>query len=219
MLPVHYKQKENHYFCRFTFGQFFTLLVVEIFTLFFIFYLGARFGRDLLGFEMAKENPSVAQLPGIGSSDPNVIAATNDPEIRALAKDILQATPSPDLKERVAKLLEEEEKQTGTVQAAPEKAEPAIAYQPPTAVIQTVPSTARYSIQVGSYSNVEEAHEKVREWKGRGYDAFMISADIPGKGRWYRIRVGAFTSAEEAKTSLADLVVKEKVEAFVAPNE
>src|SRR3989338_5620270 len=37
------------YFCRFTFGQFVTLILLELVTLFFVFYLGAHYGPELMG--------------------------------------------------------------------------------------------------------------------------------------------------------------------------
>ena len=35
------KEDDVQYFCKLTFGQFFTILVLEVVTLAFIFYLGA----------------------------------------------------------------------------------------------------------------------------------------------------------------------------------
>ncbi|MDZ4224283.1 MAG: hypothetical protein U1D33_00095, partial [bacterium] len=109
MLPAQYNKKPSNYFCRFTFGQFFTLLVLEIFTLFFIFYLGARYGGELLGVRspatVAKEEKS--GLPELTLTDPNAVATTQDPEMKTLAKDILRAAPTPDLKARVEAMLKE----------------------------------------------------------------------------------------------------------------
>lgn len=251
MLPGQYRQKETNYFCRFTFGQFFTLLVIEIFTLFGIFYLGARYGRTLLGISEPAQIAQQEGSPGLTTTDPNVIAATQDPEIKALAKDLLESSPSPDLKERVAEMLKEkiEERQpaaaggtAGEVKApkvvtipapqepefqeqarAEEMSEPQAAAEAPSKpapVIQTNPTPARYSIQVGSYTNVDEAHAMVGSWKTRGYQAFLVSADIPGKGRWYRVRLGGFNTKEEAQSYLNELTLREQqVDAFIAPNE
>ncbi len=44
-----FKKDLEDYFCRFTFGQFVTLILLEIVTLFFVFYLGAKYGPDLMG--------------------------------------------------------------------------------------------------------------------------------------------------------------------------
>lgn len=232
MLPGQYKQKETNYFCRFTFGQFFTLLVIEIFTLFGIFYLGARYGRTLLGIAELAQTAQQEKTPGLTTTDPNVIAATQDPEIKALAKDLLESSPTPDLKERVAEMLKEkieERRPAGTpttkVATIPaskegELAEQARAEGEPEPVIQTNPFQGRYSIQVGSYTNVDEAHAMVGSWKTRGYQAFLVSADIPGKGLWYRVRLGGFNTKEEAQTYLNELTLREQqVDAFIAPNE
>lgn len=259
MLPEPYRQRENSYFCRFTFGQFFTLLVIEIFSLFFLFYLGARYGRELLGIEP----PAVSTLPPAGTpllqtTNPEAVATMHDPEIQALAKEILEQAPSPDLKQRVAEMLEKggevkkeggqdgalkEDLPDGAVKdrAVKNQASPQVAVTkpvtPPQAeieekteaprrpsvpppVIQTNPFGGSYSIQVGAYPNVDEAYSKVDDWKNRGYPAFLVSADIPEKGRWYRVRLGGFNTKEEAQTYLDELATHENhPDAFIAPNE
>jgi DedD protein len=59
-----FKKDIDDYFCRFTFGQFVTLILIEVVTLFFVFYLGARYGTDLLGTgEPQKEAVVPAQSP------------------------------------------------------------------------------------------------------------------------------------------------------------
>jgi len=59
-----FKKDLDDYFCRFTFGQFVTLILIEVVTLFFVFYLGARYGSDLLGTgRSAKESVIPAQSP------------------------------------------------------------------------------------------------------------------------------------------------------------
>lgn len=222
MLPEQYRKKEPSYFCRFTFNQFFTLLVIEIFTLFFIFYLGAHYGRELLGFEVKTQAQNTEEFPELKTTNPNVIATTQDPEIKAMAKDLLKAAPTPDLKERVANLLQESGKEAVVPQKAqPQTAQPQPQAQPaqPPPVIQTAPANAHFSIQVGSYENVDEAHSMVQVWKEKGYPAFLVSADIPDKGRWYRVRIGAFEDKDSAKAYLNDLVAKEDIEAFIAVQE
>ncbi len=242
MLPSQYNKKETSYFCRFTFGQFFTLLIIEIFTLFFIFYLGSRYGGELLGVKhpiAGKEEKK--NLPEVVLTDPNQIATTHDPEIKALAKDLLHSAPTPDLKQRVAEMLEEKQAAapapasaaTSTLKAAP-RVENAVAPPqevapppPPTAaalpkpepVIKTATTNARYSIQVGSYPNPDEAHTLVDFWKQKGYDAYLVSADLPNRGRWYRVRIGGFENKDTAEAYLKDLTSKEEVDAFVSVNE
>lgn len=227
MLPAHYRDKERSYFCRFTFGQFFTLLVLEIFTLFFIFYLGARYGREFLGIRNEPTVKAEGNLPEVSTTDLDAVSTTRDPEIKALAKDILEAAPTPDLKKRVAEMLGDrgqrtenrEQKlktETENREQILEKSHKVITIPQP--VIQTAPADAKFSIQVGSYLNVDEAHTMVGRWKAKGYSAFYVSADIPGKGRWYRVRLGSFQTKPEAQVFLSEFKEKENVEAFIASN-
>lgn len=239
MLPAHYRKEDKPgYFCRFTFGQFFTLLVLEIFTLFFIFYLGARFGRTLLGIERPAPVAERNGLPEVKTADPNVVATTQDPEIQEMAKDILEQAPTPDLKQRVAEMLRESKIQNSKSEMVRQTHHPEqsrrtnkskignkttkprdpdahkVLTEP---VIQMAPKSP-FAIQVGSYPNPDEAHHWVSHWKQKGYQAFLVSADIPGKGRWYRVRLGRFDSKEEAQSYLKDFQSREGIEAFIAPN-
>ncbi|MBI4223707.1 MAG: hypothetical protein HY609_02135, partial [Deltaproteobacteria bacterium] len=179
MLPAHYQKDKPGYFCRFTFGQFFTLLVLEVFTLFFIFYLGARYGRSLLGIETPPTLAESKGLPEVKVTDPNVVVTTSDPEIKELAKDILEQAPTADLKQRVAEMLQEsgekrttdqkkgttdyglrttdKEKRTtdqglGTRDRKPETEEPHKVITQVEPVIRTGPK-APFAIQVGAYTN------------------------------------------------------------------
>lgn len=237
MLPAHYNKQEASYFCRFTFGQFFTLLVLEIFTLFFIFYLGARYGREFLGIETPVAEQR-AGLPEVTTTSSQVASTTADPEIRALAKDILEQAPPSDLKQRVEEMLGERERRTENREQKQktetetengkqktENREPKVGNQElrtknqePQPVIQTAPENARYTIQIGSYNNVDEAHTMVTHWQEKGYPAYLTSADIPEKGRWYRVRVGGFENKELAQTYLDEFKHKEGVDAFIASN-
>ncbi len=46
-----FHEEDEEYFCRFTFGQFVSLALLEVVALFFVFYLGARYGTTILGRE------------------------------------------------------------------------------------------------------------------------------------------------------------------------
>ncbi len=79
---------------------------------------------------------------------------------------------------------------------------------------------ARYSIQIGSYPNLAEANGIVSQWKGKGYPAYMMIADIPDRGRWYRVRLGGFNTKGDATKYLGELSAKEPVSgALVVLNE
>jgi DedD protein len=57
----------------------------------------------------------------------------------------------------------------------------------------------RYTVQIGAFQREEEAKKIVKSLISKGYPAFIKSVDIPGKGTWYRIRVGKFKTREEAE--------------------
>lgn len=254
------------FFCRFTFGQFFALLVLEVFTLFFVFYLGARYGPEFLGF--GKKGAVVVGEPLRGEAPKEAprVQTTDDPEVAAMANDIVNKAKTPELKERLAQMLNRapEGKQTTPADVAayppppaaapqttpqnvtspqpmiateeppvsdePMAAAPAPASQPmrqasaPSEVEKGAvriksAENAKYSLQVGSYQQMGEANSSVEKWKAKGYPAFLMIADIPDRGRWYRVRVGGFASREEARKYQQQFQSQEAIQAIVVMNE
>jgi cell division septation protein DedD len=55
-----------------------------------------------------------------------------------------------------------------------------------------------YSVCVSSYSSEEAARRDQTLYQKLG-QVFIIAADIPGKGRWYRICVGQYASRAQAQ--------------------
>ncbi len=79
----------------------------------------------------------------------------------------------------------------------------------------TAPTPAKpYTIQVASVRDRAGADKIVRNLNQKGVSAYRIRADIPGKGVWYRVRVGGYTTLAQAKSSLARLK-KKAVTGFV----
>jgi nucleoid DNA-binding protein/cell division septation protein DedD len=62
-----------------------------------------------------------------------------------------------------------------------------------------------FYIQAGSYKERAAAEEKLTQLKGSGINAVIAEADIEGKGKFYRVRIGKYTSLEEAKTAADNL--------------
>ncbi|MDM8540440.1 SPOR domain-containing protein [Desulfococcaceae bacterium HSG9] len=61
-------------------------------------------------------------------------------------------------------------------------------------------STYPYTIQVGSYPTKAQAYRVVDAINVKGGNAFFALAHIAGKGDWYRVFVGYYTSEAEAFT-------------------
>jgi cell division protein FtsN len=60
--------------------------------------------------------------------------------------------------------------------------------------------SGKFTIQLGSHRTLKEAEDFAEGFKARGYDTIINQIEIKGKGTWYRVSLGAFTSMEEAKT-------------------
>jgi cell division septation protein DedD len=73
-----------------------------------------------------------------------------------------------------------------------------------------------FTIQVASLKNSMDADNLVNKLKKEGYAAYRSIGKIPGKGIWYRVRVGGFKNKTEAGLTIKRLK-KEKIEAVIVP--
>jgi len=88
----------------------------------------------------------------------------------------------------------------------------------------TVAQGTGYAAQFGAFTVKEEAEGKVRELRAKDVAAYIVKSSIPGKGVFYRVRAGFYTSQSQAKKFAASLqergVVSEYfITAYEKPNE
>jgi DedD protein len=76
------------------------------------------------------------------------------------------------------------------------------------------PVKAGWVVQVGSTQERFEAERIAARFASRG--ARVSVADVPGKGRWYRVRLGSFDTREAADRYLRDLEKATGAKGFVA---
>jgi cell division septation protein DedD len=69
----------------------------------------------------------------------------------------------------------------------------------PAPEISVESSKLRYTIQLSSHQEKQAAEDEVKKMKQSGYAAFIISSELPGKGTWYRVRLGSFAKKESAE--------------------
>ncbi len=69
------------------------------------------------------------------------------------------------------------------------------------------PSTqaAGFAVQVASFRAGLKAEELRRVLQDVGYPVQVVEADIPGSGRYYRVRVGPFVTEQEAREAASNL--------------
>lgn len=56
-----------------------------------------------------------------------------------------------------------------------------------------------FVVQTSSWPNREKAEDQVKMYKDRGLNSFIEKAQIPGRGTWYRVKVGNFKTLDQAR--------------------
>lgn len=101
--------------------------------------------------------------------------------------------------------------------ATPRRAEPAprVAAASGRARLEPAPRGGEFTVQVAATPTRSEAEGFADRLRSRGYRPYVVDAQVPGKGRWFRVRVGAFESKAEAERYLMDFRRETRLEAFV----
>ena len=62
-----------------------------------------------------------------------------------------------------------------------------------------------YTVQVAAVKTAGDADRLVARLKKQGFSAYRVIGKVPGKGIWYRVRVGKYASKSEARRTLEKL--------------
>ncbi len=76
-------------------------------------------------------------------------------------------------------------------------------------------SEGEYTLQVISYDQLAAANEFAEALRARGHQAFVVTADVPERGRYYRVRIGPFDTKHQADTYRARFETQERMNTFV----
>jgi len=199
-----------------------------------VFFLGILIGQGIEQRKLLKREEPLVKIPvhpsakGSGAS-PGASAKEEITFYDTLAKGSTGAQPS-----RVGSPVEikppgKTPKQVGretkgvaqeVAVAPPQKAEEKAALKPerqkePPAektpqAEETKPETVVrvWAVQVNAYPNERDAKSLAKKLQDKGYDAYVVSADIRGK-TWYRVRVGRLASRQEAQELQETLKARE----------
>jgi cell division septation protein DedD len=91
-----------------------------------------------------------------------------------------------------------------TKQPASKKPQPPAKREPSAA---STSAKLRYAVQTASYQEREMAEDEVKRLKRKGFAAFIVSSELPGKGVWHRVRLGSFSNkggAEKLQKTIHD---------------
>lgn len=167
------------------------IILVLIFVLVLIitsFTLGIRLGKKLA-------------FSDAGIKDEDVKAV----ELKSTVEEDVEATISEDTKltdeEKLKKLMDESKTRlTDELEKFSSEEKP---------VANTAPEApnamaGKYTIQLGSYNNLDEAKQFAEGFTVRGYSPIINEVKIEGKGTWYRVSLGLFNSVDEAKNYIKE---------------
>jgi cell division septation protein DedD len=86
--------------------------------------------------------------------------------------------------------------------------------------VQRAPETApdgSWTLQLSAYQDREEADRFAAGLRDKGYAPYVIEANIPGKGTWFRVRMGRFGSKDAAGRYLEDFRRETAMNGIVTP--
>jgi DedD protein len=164
-------------------------------------------------------SPAPAEKP-VPDAEPGEEVAANaaDEELAALAaKPSPSAPAAPGVKAPApAPAGKVEQEPTPTRTATPPagglKEAIARATQPPTEAVKG----GAFTLQISAFQSREEADRFAARLRDRGYAPYILAAEVPNKGTWYRVRMGSFPSKDAASRYLADFKRETQLNAFVA---
>jgi DedD protein len=73
-----------------------------------------------------------------------------------------------------------------------------------------------FSLQLSAFQTRDEAERFAARLRDRGYAPYIVAAEVPNKGTWYRVRMGSFPSKDAATRYLTDFKRETQLNAFVA---
>jgi cell division septation protein DedD len=77
------------------------------------------------------------------------------------------------------------------------------------------PAQGPYSLQIGSFERPDEAAFLIMRLKRKGYDAYQKTEQVPSIGEKYRVRLGHFSSREQADKFAENLKKKEGLDSYI----
>jgi DedD protein len=74
-----------------------------------------------------------------------------------------------------------------------------------------------YQLQVSSFHTADEANGFAEQLRARNHKAYVVEAQVPGRGTWFRVRIGPFKDQHSAAAYRASFETREHVVPFIVP--
>lgn len=165
------------------------------------FILGVKVGKQY-SFQEAGFKEEDSQRVELMSQQEERIHEGGKPTDVQIDTQDLREKMNESLEQKIREELEKESTPVPTVESEPQvESNPTVEAE---AVTDNL--SGKFTIQLGSYRTLEEAEQFANGFKIKGYNPIISQKDIPGRGTWYRVSLGAFDSLSQAK----DYILKEK---------
>jgi cell division septation protein DedD len=155
--------------------------------------------------------------PAETGTKPQPAAAPDSKLAKPESKPVTAATEQKKPEAAVAKAKPAESK---SAESKPAESKPADAKEAKPVPIPTIApggdskSKGHFALQLSSFQDKAEAEAFAQKFAAER--PYMVVSDIPGKGVWYRVRVGDFASAKDAIAAKESFEKKHNVIAYVA---
>jgi cell division septation protein DedD len=74
----------------------------------------------------------------------------------------------------------------------------------------------RFTLQLSAFPERADAEEFMHKIQAAGYKPFLVASEIPGKGTFWRVRVGDYASKQAAADAKIEFERKQRMIAYVA---
>jgi cell division septation protein DedD len=88
---------------------------------------------------------------------------------------------------------------------------PAIVESKPSQLPEDGNTHGKFALQAAAFPNQAGADEFAEKLKKAGVPSYIVSADLGRRGRWFRVRVGRFNTADDAQKFAAEAQLRAKV--------
>ncbi len=164
-------------------------------------------GSYLLTASLTGFKTDVRGVPLRNSADEMIVDFTLEAEADAgsVKREAPAEPPDVQSREPIAPPAPETTDTSDRTTPEPETAPPPA--EPPPANQLVLPNTqaAGFAVQVASFRPRPKAEGLQRVLQEAGYPVQLVEANIPGSGRYYRVRVGPFATEEEAREAASNL--------------
>ena len=76
---------------------------------------------------------------------------------------------------------------------------------------------ARYTLQVASHPSMEQARTEMDRLRAMELDPHVVAANVPGQGKYYRVRVGKFQNEDQARAFQARMQAAHSLRTLITP--